>query len=192
MEKAKDNTLMKARSYRSVIATALRVYTSTFRQVFKKTWLCTLAYAIVVAIAGTLLSKFGLLFFSVLLFFVAPIAELLIWAACKPLKRMMKAALSHWLLTMFILIVGSIILLLVCLIAALPLIILTTADLTAQVGQLMGDPLGMPSHISALTFFSWFLAAFLQTYVRMTLLFVGYYAYGSAESRKKERQAINL
>lgn len=192
MEKAKDNTLMKARSYRSVVATALRVYTSTFRRVFKKTWLRTLAYAIVVGVAGTLLSKFGLLLFSVLLFFVAPIAELVIWGAYKPMKPMMKAAFSHWLLTIFVLIIGSLVLLPVCLIAALPLIILTMADLTAQAGQLIGDPLGMPSQISVLTFFSWFLAAFLQAYIRLTLLFVGYYAYGSVESRKKERQAINL
>ncbi len=54
MEKKDDNTLMKARSYRSILAEGYRLYNGNFRKLFKASWLMTLVYAIVGAAMGTL------------------------------------------------------------------------------------------------------------------------------------------
>jgi hypothetical protein len=56
----------------------------------------------------------------------------------------------------------------------------------------MGDPFGMPSYIDYLAEGTWLLAAFLQIFIIISLLFVGYYAYGSAETQKKEREQQKL
>ena len=56
----------------------------------------------------------------------------------------------------------------------------------------MGDPFGMPTYFDCLAAGTWFLAAFLQAYILMSLLFVGYYAYGSSETQKKEREQQKL
>lgn len=54
MEKKDDLTLMKARSYRSILADGYRLYNGNFRKIFKASWLMTLVYAIVGAAMGTL------------------------------------------------------------------------------------------------------------------------------------------
>jgi hypothetical protein len=54
MEKTHDLTLMKARSYRSILAEGYRLYNGNFRKLFKASWLMTLVYAIVGAALGTL------------------------------------------------------------------------------------------------------------------------------------------
>ena len=54
MEKTDDNTLMKARSYRSILAEGYRLYNGNFRKLFKASWLMTLVYAIVGAALGTI------------------------------------------------------------------------------------------------------------------------------------------
>ena len=54
MEKTHDSTLMKARSYRSILAEGYRLYNGNFRKLFKASWLMTLVYAIVGAALGTL------------------------------------------------------------------------------------------------------------------------------------------
>ena len=54
MEKKDDSTLMKARSYRSILAEGYRLYNGNFRKLFKASWLMTLVYACVGAALGTL------------------------------------------------------------------------------------------------------------------------------------------
>jgi len=110
----------------------------------------------------------------------------------RPFRSMLKAAGRHWLLTLGILLVALVVLVPICLFACLPAIILTVAAVQAHIGTLMGDPFGMPTYIEYLAAGTWFLAAFLQVYILMILLFVGYYAYGSAETQKKEREEQKL
>ena len=54
MEKKDDLTLMKVRSYRSILADGYRLYNENFRKLFKASWLMTLIYAIVGAALGML------------------------------------------------------------------------------------------------------------------------------------------
>ena len=54
MEKQHDMTLMKPRSYRSVLMTGFRLYTENFRRLFKASWQMALLYAIACGAFGTL------------------------------------------------------------------------------------------------------------------------------------------
>ena len=56
MEKQQDDTLMKARSYRGVTASALRLYTSSFRKIFKSSWHFAVIYSLIVSVLGALLT----------------------------------------------------------------------------------------------------------------------------------------
>ena len=222
MENQQEYALMKARGYRGVIATGLRLYATSFRKVFKATWLYTLLFSLVAAAIGVLLTTqllpVGLqmaalpqykwllaqehwpLITAVILLFVINCGLLVfIYRAAgrglslfRSLRATLKAALRHWLLTLGIVIAGGVVMLFVCLLCSLPVIILTMASLQAQMGTLIGDPLGMPSYLAALAGGTWLLTAFLQAYILLSLLFVGYYAYGSAETQQQEREQQKL
>ncbi len=232
---------MKARSYRGVIISGMRLYTASFRKIFKATWLYSLVYMLIAAAFGALFTTrllpvclqivalpqykwqiaqeylpliisaivLGLLGLAVLLVIIGVVGDkvrehkdggaILIpmkWFSlrCKPhsLGSMLKAAGRHWLLTLGILIVGFIVITPICLFVCLPAIILMVASVQAHIGTLMGDPLGMPSYLSWMAGGTWLLASFLQIYITLSLLFIGYYAYGSAETQKKEREQQKL
>ena len=233
MEKQQDDTLMKARSYRGVTASALRLYTSSFRKIFKSSWHFAVIYSLIVSVLGALLTtKFlpvllqiialpqykwliaqehlRLIIAFVVLFVLGFVVLLMVfgivagklkehkdtdkitapakWFAQpkfrKPFRSMLKAAGRHWLLTLGILLVGFMVLTPICLFACLPAIILTVAAIQAHIGTL--------SYIDYLAEGTWLLAAFLQIFIIISLLFVGYYAYGSAETQKKEREQQKL
>ena len=213
---------MKSRSYRGVITAGLRLYTGSFRRIFKGTWLFTLIFVLLAAAMGALLTThllpvglqmlalpeykwliaqehLPLIGIVALLFVASIVVMILIWRATgrrmnlfHSMRRMLKAAGRHWLLTLLILVAGAIVLIPVCLFVSLPVIILTTASIQAQAGTLMGDPLGMPSYIMWLATGTWLLAAFLQVYILLSLLFIGYYAYGSVETQQREREQQKL
>lgn len=222
MEKQEEYTLMKARSYRGVIATGLRFYTSSFRKTFKATWLYTVLFAAVAAIIGGLLTTrllpVGLQMMAmpeykwliaqehlplILAVALLCLGELVLVAfICRAagrrlnmfhsLRRVLKAAFRHWLLSLAVILISMLVFLPVCLLLGLPVIILTTACLQAHIGTLMGDPLGLPSTIAWLAGCTWLLTAFLLVYILISILFVGYYAYGSAETRQSEKQKLNI
>ena len=75
----------------------------------------------------------------------------------------------------------------VALLLSLPMQILYLANIQAQTGVLMGDPLGMPDYMPKLTAAVFVLASFLQAYVLMAAAFPLYYAYGSIEADEEER-----
>jgi hypothetical protein len=241
MEKIQEYKLMKARSYRGIITSALRLYTASFRKIFKATWLFTLVYSLIVSVLGTWLTTkllpvvlqtialpqykwlivkehTALLCASLVLFILGIMVLLVIfgitagklkehkdtniiatplrWFAkpvfWRPFRSMLKAAGRHWLLTLGVLLVELVVVVPICLFVCLPVIILTIAAIQAHIGTLMGDPFAMPSYIEWLVAGTWFLAAFLQVHILMSLLFVGYYAYGSSETQKKEREQQKL
>jgi hypothetical protein len=76
----------------------------------------------------------------------------------------------------------------------LPAHILFLANYHAQMGVLIGDPLGMPSYMTALTFCTFVLCSMLYFYVCLPLLLNGYYIYGSieAETKEHEKQQLDL
>ena len=241
MEKIQEYKLMKARSYRGIITSALRLYTASFRKIFKATWLFTLVYSLIVSVLGTWLTtkllpvvlqaialpqykwlivkEHTALLCAFLVLFILGIMVLLVifgitagklkehkdtniiatplrWFAkpvfWRPFRSMLKAAGRHWLLTLGVLLVELVVVVPICLFVCLPVIILTIAVIQAHIGTIMGDPFAMPSYIDWLAAGTWFLAAFLQVYILTSLLFVGYYAYGSAETQKKEREQQKL
>lgn len=69
----------------------------------------------------------------------------------------------------------------------LPAIILSIANIKAQTGLIMGDPLGMPDYIGKLTLVVFTLAGFIQAYVMLSIFFPAYYAAGSIETQEQER-----
>ena len=76
----------------------------------------------------------------------------------------------------------------VAVLLSLPMQILYMANIQAQTGVLMGDPLGMPAYMPKLTAAVFILASFLQAYVVMASAFPLYYAYGSIEVNEDERR----
>ena len=69
----------------------------------------------------------------------------------------------------------------------LPAVILSIANIKAQMGMVMGDPLGMPDYIGKLTLLVFSLAGFIQAYVILSIFFPAYYASGSIETQEQER-----
>ena len=102
--------------------------------------------------------------------------------------------MSHWgslflvffLTTLFILLTGMIVM--------LPAHILFLANYRAQMGVLIGDPLGMPSYMLPMTFITFVLCSFLYFYICLPMLFNGYFAYGTIEAKKleHEQQKLNI
>ena len=102
--------------------------------------------------------------------------------------------MSHWgslflvffLTTLFILLTGMIVM--------LPAHILFLANYRAQMGVLIGDPLGMPSYMLPMTFITFVLCSFLYFYICLPILLNGYYAYGAIEAKEleHEQQKLNI
>ena len=86
-----------------------------------------------------------------------------------------------------VVIVTSLVVDMVALLLSLPMQILDMANIQAQTGVLIGDPLGMPTYMPKLTAAVFTLASFLQAYVLMAAAFPLYYAYGSIEADEEER-----
>ena len=84
--------------------------------------------------------------------------------------------------------VSILLVVLVSIIVILPAIILTMANMQAQQGLLMGDPLGMPNYILPLTFGTLVLTHFIEFYVVLVVLMHFYYIYGSIETKEMERE----
>ena len=323
MEKQHDMTLMKPRSYRSVLMTGFRLYTENFRRLFNASWQMALLYAIACGAFGTLaviklpemavaliqqltvyhglfqetlvqyfitsLEILGLLLLAIstlalasatiinklkehkdtgtitlppywlsaspqmmgrslkglfftLLVILIPIvlmvlaivgAEafrpqlianhiitltatfciglLIIFLLSLPLfyvlmKYLMEAPCGYWKTlgnyygrgmrhwgSLFVVFFVSILLVeIVALVIMLPAHILAIANQQAQMGVLIGDPLGMPSYMPALTFATFMLCCFIEFYVSQVMLVHNYYIYGAIESKEQEHEQQKL
>ena len=87
-----------------------------------------------------------------------------------------------------VVVVTLLVVVVVAMLLSLPMQILYLANIQAQTGLLMGDPLGMPAYMPKLTAAVFILASFLQAYVLMAEAFPLYYAYGSIETHEDERK----
>ena len=319
MEKIHDLTLMKARSYRSILADGYRLYNGNFRKLFKASWILAIIYALSCGAFGTLtaikvpeltlaviqqltamqgvfvetakqyaLSVFGiigllllaiatlslasatilnklkehkdtgiitppphwlttspammgrslkgtfltltvmgiplLLFFglmtvadllspqfivrhltttlvtfivctTIVLLLALPLMHVLMkylmespCAYWKTLTNNYGRGLSHWGTLFLVFFVSTLIVQLISLVVMLPSHILNYANQQAHQGLLIGDPLGMPSYMTALTFATFALCSFIQFYVSQVILVHNYYIYGSIDTRVTERE----
>ena len=99
-------------------------------------------------------------------------------------------ALKHYGFMLIVMLVSCIVIVVAEYILALPAMLLATASYQANIGVLYGDPLGMPGYITYVSAVVFFMAGFLQAYIRMSALFTAYYMYGSIETQEEERKVI--
>lgn len=99
-------------------------------------------------------------------------------------------AFRHYGFILIISLISIIAVVIVSFITSLPTFIISYANYTANLGMLLGDPLGMPNYILALTAGVFFICGFIQAYVRMTFLFPAYYMYGTIETHEEEKKEI--
>lgn len=97
------------------------------------------------------------------------------------------AGLRHWGMLFAVAFVTVILSSVILTLTTLPAIILSIANIKAQTGVIMGDPLGMPDYIGKLTLLVFTLAGFIQAYVILSIFFPAYYAAGSIETQEQER-----
>jgi len=77
-------------------------------------------------------------------------------------------------------------------VTTMPSVILSTANLQAQIGVLNGDPSGMPGYMTWLMLIVFLIAQFIRAYILMSVAFPLYYMYGSIEKMKNEEFATAL
>ena len=104
------------------------------------------------------------------------------------LKNNYGHGLRHWGSLFNVFFLSFLIVVLSSAIVGMPALILNFANQQAHLGLLMGDPLGMPSYVTPLTFAIAMMCSFLQLYIYQTTLLHNYYCYGSIETKEKERQ----
>lgn len=95
--------------------------------------------------------------------------------------------LRRWGYLFAVLLVTLIFTFLALVITTLPSIVLMTANMKAQTGTLMGDPLGMPGYMTWMSLIVFLLAGFIQCYVVLLLHFPAYYMAGSIEKQEQEK-----
>jgi hypothetical protein len=323
MEKQQEMTLMKPRSYRSVLIAGFRLYTENFRRLFKASWQMALLYAVACGVFGTLsvikipeivvaiiqqlnvyhglfletLVQYLITFLQILGLLVVAIATLALasatilnklkehketdvisipphWFSASPkmmgrslkglfftllvilipiilmiaaiagaeafspqfvanhlitltatfsiglliiillslplfhvlMKYLMEAPCSYWhtLSTSYsrgmrhwgslfvVFFVSTLLVEIAAFIIMLPAHILNIANQQAQMGVLIGDPLGMPSYMTTLTFITFMLCCFMEFYVSQVMLVHNYYIYGAIESKEQENEQQKL
>ena len=322
MEKTDDNTLMKARSYRSVLAEGYRLYNDNFRKLFKASWILAIVYALCCGAFGTLTAIkipeltlalmqqlttmqgffaetaktyvltifgiFGLLLLAIaamsmasatilnklkehkdtdtistpphwlttspalmgrslkgvfltilvliipLLLFIGMVAiaqsvspqaiqshltafivalcivciliailvlpmmyvlmKYVMEAPCKYWKTLSAnfgCGMRHWGALFLVFFLSTLFVQLLGLIVMLPAHILNYANQQAHMGLLIGDPLGMPSYMTVLTFATFALCSFIEFYVSQVTLVHNYYIYGSIETKEYEKNTLH-
>ena len=97
------------------------------------------------------------------------------------------SGLRHWGMMFLVFFVSILVIELISLVVMMPAHILNLANQTAHTGLLLGDPLGMPSFITPLTFVSFTLCCFIDFYVSQVALVHNYYVYGSIEAQEQEK-----
>lgn len=74
----------------------------------------------------------------------------------------------------------------------LPVIILSTANMQANVGNANGDPLNMPAYMPILAGIVFFLFGILKSYLNMSFLYPVAFVSGQIEKREMERREADL
>jgi hypothetical protein len=106
----------------------------------------------------------------------------------KTLSANFGCGMRHWGSLFLVFFLSMLFIQLLGLVIMLPAHILNYANQQAHTGLLIGDPLGMPSYMTALTFATFALCSFIEFYVSQVTLVHNYYIYGSIETKEKERK----
>ena len=100
--------------------------------------------------------------------------------------------MRHWGSLFVVFFVSTLLVEIAAFIIMLPAHILNIANQQAQMGVLIGDPLGMPSYMTTLTFITFMLCCFMEFYVSQVMLVHNYYIYGAIESKEQENEQQKL
>jgi hypothetical protein len=103
------------------------------------------------------------------------------------LKTAYGAGMRHWGALFLVFFLSQLPVQLVAFVVMTPAHILNFANQQAYTGLLIGDPLGMPPYMTAVTFGTFALCAFIQFYVFQVTMLHNYYVYGSIETKEEER-----
>lgn len=192
MEKQPQDTMIKVRSIRSIIAAAIRLYAKRFWQMLKASWL----FISLTVFTTTLVAMFVVydLYLFMPLAALAVVTELLLWWKVggwlgeRPMRSMWRPAMRHGLLLAVVVVCGLLALLIPCALVALPAIVLTLAEWESQNAVLLGDPQTMPQYAVYLTAGVWAITNLLHVCLRLIIVYIAYFAWGSAEAKRTERE----
>lgn len=106
----------------------------------------------------------------------------------KTLSANFGCGMRHWGSLFLVFFLSMLLVQLIGLVIMLPSHILSYANQQAHMGLLIGDPLGMPSYMSTLTFATFTLCSFIEFYVSQVMLVHNYYIYGSIDTKEQERE----
>ena len=112
-------------------------------------------------------------------------------APCKYWKTLSDnfgCGMRHWGSLFLVFFLSMLLVQLIGLVIMLPSHILSYANQQAHLGLLIGDPLGMPSYMTTLTFATFTLCSFIEFYVSQVMLVHNYYIYGSIDTKEQERE----
>ena len=110
----------------------------------------------------------------------------------RTLSNSFSRGMRHWGSLFVVFFVSILLVQIVAVIIMLPAHILTLANQQAQMGLLIGDPLGMPSYMTYMTFATFMLCCFIEFYVSQVMLVHNYYIYGAIESKEQENEQQKL
>lgn len=99
-----------------------------------------------------------------------------------------KSGISHIGHIFAVVLINVIILIVAHYVITQPAVILEVANIQSQLGAAMGDPLGIPSYMTALCSVTLLLSGFIQAYIRMTFVFSLYYMYGAIDTSETEKK----
>ncbi len=198
-QQEKKSLLLKSRSGRACIREGYQLFTSRFRHIFRQTWPLALGFAVLSAVAASLPVLISpMLLLPALLLEVVAVVLLLVIAYRRHVRkqlfeRLPKGSIPRWawlrhlgmeLLVWFFCLV---VVLSLSVITTLPMLIVMAANWLNEVGQLSGDPNGMPSYMTWLTIIVFLIAGFIQAYVWLTILGPVYLMRGSIAQQEAER-----
>ncbi len=75
---------------------------------------------------------------------------------------------------------------------ALPSVIMGVATFKAYLGELYGDPLGLPSYIIYIATVVFLLAGFILAFILLSTMFTGCFMHGSIETHEAERRQFKM
>ena len=101
-------------------------------------------------------------------------------------------AAKHYSRLFSVVIGGGIITIAIMSLLLLPVIILSTANMQANLGFANGDPLDMPSYMPVLAAIVFFIFGILKSYLGMSLLYPCAFVSGNIDKSEMERQEANL
>ena len=79
-----------------------------------------------------------------------------------------------------------------CIVIALPLTIIMSANIFSNVGVLMGDPSGIPSYFPWLTAATYIISFFMLYFAGIFLYASNLFVYGSIEAQIEEQEKMNM